>query len=326
MNIDEFRKCFEAAGLIKNTHHFERYLKLMMTYKGMALKKSKDAPGAVESHHILPEAIWPEYGKEYWNKVKLPVKAHLIAHYLLFKSIDHSACVFAFNMMCGRVPTDNGFFSTRYYEQVRIAVAIEFSKLNTGQKRSDTQRENLSRVHSGTNIYRNQSTGELKRYKVDEQPAGWEPFQTGRERSVDSRAKVGDSNRGRIWQYNEETKEVLFEHEIQEGFTKGAPPWFNNGSDALKEYKWTHDPLTGKNVRCKLEDIPEGYVLGRGPNYVNAGYIKLNHSNLVKRLDIVDKCYVMIEEEKLPDPRYIKHGASIDKIYVIGYKNNLYYS
>lgn len=36
-----------------------------------------------ESHHILPESLFPEYKKCFWNKVNLLAYDHYVVHYLL---------------------------------------------------------------------------------------------------------------------------------------------------------------------------------------------------------------------------------------------------
>jgi hypothetical protein len=323
MNINEIVECFEKSGYIKSRHYFDRYIKLIKVYQDHNLKKSRNMLGEIESHHILPGKIWNEFYREKWNKVSLPARAHIIAHYLLYKAIARSECAFAFNQMW-RITKKTGFFNSRFYRDVRLEVAEMLSKINTGKKRTDAQKQNMSAVHGGTNVYRHKHTGELKRYIIGQQPLEFEPFQIGRPKSDASRTKLGNSMRGRIWQFNPETKEVIFDREIRNGFIKGIPSWFDNNSHQIKDSKWVHDPVTGKHLRCKPEDIPDGYVMGR--KYHNAGYEKLNNSNLVKRLDVIDKCYVMIPKEILPNARYITHGSSIDGIYVIYYNQNTFYS
>jgi hypothetical protein len=310
--------------LVKNKHYFDRYVKMINHYARLDIKKSKQTKGQYEMHHILPKKIWPEYEKETRNLVVLPNRVHKIVHYFLFKSIRHSSCVYAINQMC-RVDKGTHKFSTRLYDQVRREFARLISENNTGYVHSEEFKNDISKRFTGTNIYKNIKTSELKRFKVGKQPIDWIPFQTGRERSSESRAKLGANIRSRIWQYNELSKEVKFDKIIQPGFTAGVPPWFDNHAVALKDYKWLYNPITGEVKRESISNgIPEGYILGR--QYDNKGFQKINEGNLVRMLDVKEKKFVLVDKFILPNSRYTPGGASIDNTYVIQYKNNTFYS
>ena len=94
----------------------------------------------------------------------------------------------------------------------------------------------------------------------------------------------------------------------------------------IRTYKWAYNPDTNEVIRCAEIDIPVGFELGRDPSYVNKGFEKINQSGLCRMLDIEDKCYTLVSEDILPNPRYVKHGACVDDIYVILYKDSIYYS
>jgi len=99
MDTYSIRNIFESTGWIKSNHYFNRYIKLIELYKTLNIDKKSELPGAIESHHILPRKLGPEYVKEKWNLVNLPARVHILAHYLLYKSVDKSECAFAFNQM-----------------------------------------------------------------------------------------------------------------------------------------------------------------------------------------------------------------------------------
>lgn len=61
--------------------HLDRYKKFINYYLNIQDKITEK----YEIHHILPKSIFPQYEKEKNNLVKLPYRAHYIAHYLLSK-------------------------------------------------------------------------------------------------------------------------------------------------------------------------------------------------------------------------------------------------
>jgi hypothetical protein len=55
-----------------------------------------------ETHHILPISLFPKLKKEKSNMIKLPYKAHYIAHWLLAKGTNTYEMIAAFNGMGNR--------------------------------------------------------------------------------------------------------------------------------------------------------------------------------------------------------------------------------
>lgn len=116
MKIDEIKKLMLDLGVVKNCHYFNRYFKMMNNYVNLSLSK-KDGIG-FERHHILPRAIFPEYKSEKWNIVTLPEEAQYLAHYMLYKSIRHRSCVFAFNQM-QRILSDDKKLRCKLYKSMK---------------------------------------------------------------------------------------------------------------------------------------------------------------------------------------------------------------
>ena len=326
MNSIEIQKVWESSGLIKNWHYFNRYLKLLGHYQTHSNIKVKDQAekGEYEWHHMLTSKIFPEFKKEKWNLILLPVGAHYTVHYLLLKSIRHNSCVFAFNQM-RRISKRFGKPKCRLYAAVKKEFAILISENNTGRPKPDGYGKFMSDLHRGTNCYRNNDSGEIRRFKVGDQPNNWVPFQTGRVRTAESRAKLGDSIRGRILQYDPNTKDVKSVYKLLSGYINGAPPWFDNHAEKLKDYSWLYHQETGKVLRIDISNgIPDGYKVGR--QYENKGFAMINNSNLIRMLDLKEKKYCMVDKSRLPNKQYIKHGSAIDNVWFIRYNHTMYYT
>jgi len=325
MNIKTITTIFEENSTIKSKLHFDRYIRFVDSYIKKDLVKPVPNRGEFELHHILPKNMFPEYEHETWNHTIMPLKAHYLAHYLLFKAIDHKSLVYAFNQM-KRVCLRLGNPNCRLYESVRLEFAVLIGKNNTGLIRSDEFCKDVSERFRGKNNYRNENTGEIKSFVVGQQPEGWITFQTGRVRTSESKENMASIMSGRIWQYNEETKEIKFEKTLLDGFKPGYAPWTDVSCDILKTYSWIHNTETQENIRIDISNgIPEGFVLGRG-KYNNAGFDLINNKDFVRVVDLVEKKFCLIPVDSFPNTRYIKHGSSIDGVFLFKYNNIVYTS
>jgi hypothetical protein len=306
---------------VKNIRYFERYKKLITFYHDRQFKKSKNNFGEYELHHILPVKIYPEYSKEKWNIITLPAKAHYIAHYLLFKSIRHKSCIYAFNQM--RRITKNKNPKCRLYAEVKKNFASIISENNKGRPKTDSQLFAISEANKEKNTYRS-PTGELKRFFIGDEPEGWVSFQTGRIRSNESKKKIQSIMSGRLWQYHPINKDVKFEKTLLPDYIAGFPPWFSVPSGS-KNSIWIHHRHTGKNKRLKnTEPLPEEFIFGR--NFENVGFDKINNQNYVRVLDLINKKFCLVKKQELIKSRYVKHGGSIDNIYLYKYNKIVYTS
>lgn len=322
MRIDKLFDVIESSNIIKSYHYYYRYKKMIYYYKDQNLKKCPSKKGRIESHHILPSGIWREHKKEKNNMVNVPVRAHIILHYLLYKSLNHVSCIFSFNQM-----SRAGKLNSKLYATHRIDLARAVSLLNFGRIHTTEQRNRLSKANIGKNNYRNPETGEIKKFIINEEPAGWVPFQKGRIRTKQSKRKIGNKIKNRKWQYHTETGEARFDYELHPGFVYGYPKWLVEGrKHQFEEFKWAYCPSSGKVIRNIIENIPAGYILGR--NYNNKGFEKINRSGLTKVLDVVKCEYVLIKNSLLGEypERYVKHGMKIDDILVFEYKGKKLYA
>lgn len=93
--------------------------------------KTRKLPKSVyiETHHILPKSIFPEFDKDPINLVQLTAREHFICHWLLTKLIDDHRIVYAFQMM---IPNRTG---SRYRPKSSIVyqnLKKKFSLNNVG--------------------------------------------------------------------------------------------------------------------------------------------------------------------------------------------------
>jgi hypothetical protein len=324
MKISEIEILLKQTLHIRSQLHFDRYIKFVEGFVQLNLSKPKSSCGEFETHHILPKKIFPEYTASRWNKTIMPSKAHYLAHYLLFKAIAHPSLVYSFNQM-RRVSKKDGKVNCRLYAAVRLEFAELIKQTNTGKVRSEKFRKDVSERSIGKNNYRNETTQEVKKFPVGQQPDGWTPFQKGRKRTNESKNKMTELMTGRIWQYNELTQEVRFEKSLLTGFLQGYPDWYNSSKDYLKSLSWAYNPDTGEAVRVNKESsLPNGFILGR--SYNNVGLTIVNNSNVARVVDLQEQKFCMVSSDILPHPRYIKTGSSLDNVCLFEYNNMVYTS
>ena len=86
-----------------NPHYLSRYIRFIQSYTTTTFDESQ----YVERHHICPKAkdLFPEYSnmrKHQWNCVKLPLRAHVIAHYILHKAYNTTSTALAVMRTAGQ--------------------------------------------------------------------------------------------------------------------------------------------------------------------------------------------------------------------------------
>lgn len=322
MNFDEIETVLGGRDDIRSPVHLSRYIKLMQHF--VLNPENKDSLGSHEWHHIMPRKLWPEFEREQWNLILLPTKAHYLAHYLLFKAYSNKSCAFAFNQM-RRVSKQNGVSNCRLYQAVRKEIAQHISNTNTGRMWTEEQKVKKSKLLRGTNVYRHQTTGELRRFTVGEQAADWESFQYGRKRTRESKNKMKRIMSNRRHQYNPETKELRFATSILPGFVEGTPNWVERSYDYLSELVWVYNAETGENKRVTIKaGIPDGFVEGR--RFTNRGFQKINNPNLIKVVNLKTKVYQMIDRNDFDPTLHMLQGSALDKVVVYRYNDKIFTS
>jgi hypothetical protein len=306
---------------IKSILHLDRYIKLIKYYIDNPCIGNQKL-GAYEKHHILPRKMWPEYIKESWNLVIMPTKAHYLAHYLLYKAFKNASCVFAFNQM-QRISKKQGKSNCRLYQAARHDLAVLIRELNTGRKMSLEIKQAVSARFKGTNLYRNIKNGTHRRFVVGQQLEGWEPFQTGRIRTQQSKDLMRQKMQTKQWQYNPETKEIKFDDVVQAGFIKGYPEWLERDFMYLTDSIWIHNQQTKENMRVpKTGPLPDGYVIGR--YFDNIAFKKINNGNMKKVLNIQSKKYELINKSDFDPYLHSNISLSINKVVLYKYHNKVY--
>jgi len=92
----------------------------------IAKYKAAIPSGYVEKHHIVPKCLGGDNSKE--NIVKLPARAHFVAHLLLAK-IYGGSLIYAVKRL-----SFDGNHGNRYYDWIRKLEAKESSRMHTGSK------------------------------------------------------------------------------------------------------------------------------------------------------------------------------------------------
>lgn len=143
----------------QNLFNSSKYVKLYFSIVEKALlekrkKFHKAHPSYVyyESHHILPQAIYPEFKcfkENDWNKVLLTAKEHFIVHMLLSKCFDYT------NNMKMKYPirrmSKNNEYNARIYSLLKLNFKHSEEVLSKmrGQKRTEETKRNISSALKG---------------------------------------------------------------------------------------------------------------------------------------------------------------------------------
>lgn len=127
----------------KNNHNFNRYIKIINYYQ----QNNNISYDNTEIHHIIPRSLGGSNIKG--NRIKLPVRAHFIAHMLLWKSFP--GCIkmaFAVHQMSSRM---NGIKSSRIYEMLKKDHSIACAIRNTGRVLTPEWRDAIRDGHKNYN-------------------------------------------------------------------------------------------------------------------------------------------------------------------------------
>lgn len=183
------------------------YADLIQLRRSDILIKSKDNPGAIEIHHIIPISCGGL--DEDSNKIALYAKEHFMAHVYLY--IIHRNMEYHDQMTCALMNMHKGtlngsrqelrdyILASEEYQLAREDFAKIFSK-----KSSKINKGKNNPMH-GKHWYYNPETNESKPFIEGEQPNEWV---LGKPMSNDAKNKCGKSNKGKIWIRNIKTNEA----------------------------------------------------------------------------------------------------------------------
>lgn len=293
--------CLETHS--SSSHYFARYKKLVTYYL------ENEPTDSFHKHHIAPRGIFPEYEDDSENLVKLPVRAHFIAHYLLAKFTRHTTQIFAFNMM--RKYSKN----SKMYEAFDVEIRKAISEANTGRAMGESQRKNLSKVNAGM-VNARFKDGSVQKVSVN-----------------DSRFVSGEIVNARVgYVHSDETKQKMSDNGI-----KGHSPKRING---VVKYKYDESDLVGaditevwdesarKNISEKVSNlrwVTENGVSRRVPREeVVDNTSKRVFDNPFSKENMGGKKFVYCLKEKKKiivaehedAPHWIKHAEKTTNVYV----------
>jgi len=125
---------FQQKGY-KNNRWLERYFYFIDKFKLNEYSKFE-----TENHHILPQAIFPEYSnlsENNWNKCILSVRSHIICHYILARAIGGkmwSPLLF----YCKKYNFNSKILSEIYKENRKISSTIHKGMVSAFDIKSNT--------------------------------------------------------------------------------------------------------------------------------------------------------------------------------------------
>lgn len=293
--------CLETHSY--SPHHFARYKKLITYYL------ANEPTDSFHKHHIAPRGIFPEYEDDSDNLVKLPVRAHFIAHYLLAKFTRHTSQIFAFNMM--RKYSKNG----KMYESFDMEIRKAIGSANSGRIMSDAQREIMSKINIGL-VNARFNDGSIRKVPVD-----------------DPRLITGEIVNARIgYKHTDETKQKISDSGIKGHSAKrinGVVKYKYDDSDLVgADVTEVWDETARKNISKKVSNlrwVTENGVSRRVPKEeIGDNASKRVFDNPFSKENMVGKKFVyclkekkkIIVDEHEDAPHWIKHADKTTNVYV----------
>jgi hypothetical protein len=177
--------------MVKNQHHYSRYLRFMDALKGQSVD------GYCEVHHIVPRSLGGSNDKD--NLISLTPRQHYIAHWMLWKACGGVAGRSFFMMSnlgkYGKVnSTTYAQARENYSEQVKKQMAEQPNRpAFTLEHREKLRQAKLGKKQSASHIE------SVRQFRIGK-PLSEET------KSRISEAKRGITTRGYGWKHSEETK------------------------------------------------------------------------------------------------------------------------
>ena len=238
-----------------NLHYLNRYWKFIQYYQENPTTSNE----YLEEHHICPKAkdLFPEYknlSKYPWNKIKLTIRQHIIAHYMLMKAYS------TFSMMCSIQRTAGQYWQEGRYCQRLITIA----------------RREVTLKRSQMMFFTNTETGICQMFENDP-GSGWVRGQNTR--SEDQCKRIQNSQLGvakgkMFWNNGKEHKRskecpgdgwvlgLLEKEKIRRNQTVNpiGQHWWNNGIENKKQVEcpgegWIRGKSPATREKCKLSHL-----------------------------------------------------------------------
>lgn len=223
-----------------NNHYLKRYVNFIHH----CIESNKNVNTKyIEKHHICPagKTFFPEYTdlkQNPWNRADLTPRQHLIAHWMLAKSLG-GYMWFALFMMTGGNPKTN----KRSFRESRLIYELSRNKLKDIQ-RSREHRENLSKSKIGFTVYKDSEGNKYWLHKTDPMikdkklvghTSGTSTKLVNKKHVVCKNIETGE--RVRV------TKDEFYRNSKLVGIMKSHPSKFKNTKRLIKDNKRKRVPL-----------------------------------------------------------------------------------
>ena len=273
-----------------------------------------------EKHHILPKSIdmFPEYSsftKHKENCIKLPLRAHYLAHYMLAKAFKGKQW-YSFNVM-NRV-----YKNSILYEKNRIYLSEIISKNNTGKKVKESVKK-LSSERTKLMWLDEDLRAQMLKTRKENYP------------NHSSKTKEKMSNNGiktkiKIFFFEKEIfikKEIFYLYEEQ-GWQIGCSEQnLKKYSETSKDKLFFYNPETNNMVKCIEGEQPAGYIKGR-INGTQAGLLKMNgDKSLITVRDIRTGEIFRINKNKFLDfPYCLQTAVPLERQKIFIFQKNMFFT
>lgn len=267
--------------------------------------------GYYEKHHIYPRVMFPELKNDKTNIVKLRAIDHLRAHIYLYRLYQNKEMTFALNMMMNRGHHSKEFSLDDMeknfekcgidYEKFRIETSKCISEANKGTKRTEKQKENLSKIISGKVVVKDKTGNVFQVKKNDYRYINGELvfYRKGLKHSSETKQKMSENGiKGLKGFYNDDGKR-LYSDICPNGFCHGLP---NKIKDKIKatisNLIYLYNPSSNKSIRInKNNSIPTGFIHKRNKCGKFVGFDKINES--INSFNIRTKEYHRINKNNI---------------------------
>lgn len=262
MDIDFISK--EIHDKCTNSFYAKRYVKfIFMCIKANETDLTDDV--YTENHHILPKAknFWPQYHSfrdHHWNKSVLTARQHFIAHWLLSKALGGHMWFALYNMIYAHNSSHKRVKpkSSKIYEISRI----EFCKAMSDRVVTDEYRNKMSILTRGKNNPRyGETLKEETKNKISNSLKGHKRTKESIDKQKESFSDYWESDKGK--ERKERLSSSMKNKVLRPPGWKMSDQQKREVSEKVSNTIWINDGETTKRIN-KDEDIPDGFVRGRG--------------------------------------------------------------
>lgn len=279
------------------TNNYKEQYDQLVSYRLLnKLVKSKEEPGKIETHHILPRSCGGTDAPE--NLVNLYAKEHFMAHYYLWKMHENDEFKYemlnAFWMMCVMSSASN---ERSYQEYVKMSEEYQEARIKLVKQLSETMPSKVSGNKNGQfgkHWYYNPLTNESHQYVDGQQPIGWILGRKYKDRDAFVKAvSTANKKRGKrlknkqIRIYNPSTGEERFYDKtlpIPNGFERRAKPMSEAAKQKLHDY---HKLAAKQRALKRIEELRPMYAF-----YLQNGWSKFkeHYQYALSQVNFVQLC------------------------------------